>query len=87
MSSAPNATANAALDLVRALGSGRGMVVGAQACLEGEAFRLDGVVGIPVLADAGGWSSVVCPPLGTEEAEGLLEIAEQIRTNLAEWTS
>lgn len=84
--STPNATANAALDLVRALGSGRGMVVGAQVRLEGEAFGLDGVVGVPVLADAVGWSSVVCPPLSAEEMERLLEVAAKIRTNLAEWT-
>lgn len=39
-----------------------------------------------MLADAGGWSSVVCPPLTGEEAERLFEVAAAIRANLAEWT-
>lgn len=85
--STPNATAAATIDLVRALLGGRGAVVGAQVRLEGEAFGLSGVVGIPVLADAGGWSTVVCPPLTAEETERLIEVAATIEANLAEWTA
>lgn len=83
--STPNATANATLDLVLALGSNRASVVGAQVSLEGEVFGLDTVVGVPVLVDALGWSRVECPPLTGEEQERLKEAAGAITANLAEW--
>jgi len=85
--STANATANATLDLVRALCSDRESVVGAQVCLEGEVYGLDTVVGVPVLAGAGGWSRVVCPPLTEEESGRLAAAAATIRASLATWTS
>jgi malate dehydrogenase len=85
--STPNATANATLDVIRALRSARESVVGAQVRLEGEVDGLSTPIGVPVLADSGGWSRVVCPPLSEEEAARLAVAAEAIRSNLAQWTS
>ncbi len=85
--STPNATANATLDVIRALCSARESVVGAQVRLEGEVLGLSTPIGVPVLVDSGGWSRVVCPPLSEEEAERLALAAEAIRANLAQWMS
>lgn len=85
--STPNATANATLDVIRALRSARESVVGAQVRLEGEVFGLSTPIGVPVLVDSGGWSRVVCPPLSEEEDRRLAVAAEAIRANLAQWTS
>lgn len=85
--STPNATANATLDVIRALCGVRESVVGAQVRLEGEVYGLNTPIGVPVLVDTGGgWSSVVCPPLNDEEAARLAVAAETIEANLARWT-
>lgn len=85
--STPNATANATLDVIRALCSARESVVGAQVRLEGEVYGLSTPIGVPVLVNTGGWSRVVCPPLSEEEAVRLAVVAEAIKANLAQWTS
>ena len=85
--STPNATANATLDVIRALCSARESVVGAQVRLEGEVYGLSTPIGVPVLVGTGGWSRVVCPPLSEEEAARLAVVAEAIEANLAQWTS
>ena len=85
--STPNATANATLDVIRALCSARESVVGAQIRLEGEVYGLSAPIGVPVLVDTGGWSRVVCPPLSDEEVGRLAAVAEAIQANLAQWTS
>jgi malate dehydrogenase len=84
--STPNATANATLDVIRALCGARESVVGAQVRLEGEAYGLNTPIGVPVLVDTGGWSRVVCPPLSDEEAARLAAAAQTIEANLAQWT-
>jgi malate dehydrogenase len=84
--STPNATANATLDVIRALCGARGSVVGAQVRLKGEVYGLSTPIGVPVLVDTGGWSRVVCPPLSDEEAARLAVAAETIEANLAQWT-
>jgi malate dehydrogenase len=85
--SSVNATANATLDLVRALASGRDSVVGAQVQLAGELGGIETVVGVPVIVNAGGWSQVVCPPLAADEQRQLARAAGTIAANLAAWTS
>jgi malate dehydrogenase len=85
--SPPNATANAILDVIRALCSARESVVGAQVRLEGEVYGISTPIGVPVLVDSGGWSRVVCPPLSEEEAARLAVAAEAVQANLAQWTS
>ena len=85
--STPNATANATLDVIRALCSARESIVGAQVRLEGEVHGLSTPIGVPVLVDAGGWSEVVCPPLNEAEATQLATVAETIQANLAQWTA
>ena len=82
----PNATANATLDVIRALCGARDSVVGAQVRLEGEAYRLNTPVGVPVLVDTGGWSRVVCPSLSDAEVARLAAAAQTIEANLAQWT-
>jgi malate dehydrogenase len=82
-----NATANATLDLVRALTSARDSVVGAQVQLVGEAFGIETVAGVPVIVNAGGWSQVVCPPLAADERRQLERATRTIAQNLAAWTS
>jgi malate dehydrogenase len=85
--SSVNATANATLDLVRALASGRDSIVGAQVQLAGELSGIETVVGVPVIVNAGGWSQVVCPPLVADEKHQLDHAARTIAENLAAWTS
>jgi malate dehydrogenase len=85
--SSVNATANATLDLVRALASGRDSVVGAQVQLAGELPGIETVVGVPVIVNAHGWSQVVCPPLAADEQRQLERAARTIAENLAAWTS
>jgi malate dehydrogenase len=85
--STPNATANATLDVIRALRSAHESVVGAQVRLEGEVYGLSTPIGVPVVADTGGWSRVVCPPLSEGEAGRLAAVAEAIQANLAQWTN
>ncbi len=85
--SSVNATANATLDLVRALSRGRDSVVGAQVQLAGEVLGLETVVGVPVIVNAGGWSQVVCPPLAADEKRQVDRAAQTIAQNLAAWTS
>ncbi len=85
--STPNATANATLDVIRALCSARESVIGAQVRLEGEVYGISTPIGVPVLVDSGGWSRVVCPPLSEEEAARLAVAAEAVQANLAQWTS
>jgi malate dehydrogenase len=85
--STPNATANATLDVIRALCGARESVVGAQVRLEGEVYGLDTPIGVPVLVDSEGWSRVICPPLSDEEAARLAAAAAAIQANLAQWTS
>ena len=85
--SSVNATANATLDLVRALASGRDSVVGAQVQLAGELPGIETVMGVPLIVSAGGWSQVVCPPLAADEQRQLERAARTIAENLAAWTS
>ena len=85
--STPNATANATLDVIRALCSVRESVVCAQVRLKGEVYGLSTPLDVPMLVDAGGWSRVVCLPLSEEEAARLAVVAEAIEANLAQWTS
>ena len=84
--STPNATANATLDVIRALCGARDSVVGAQVRLQGEAYGLNTPVGVPVLVDTGGWSRVVCPSLSDAEVARLAAAAQTIEANLAQWT-
>jgi len=84
--STPSATANATCDVIRALQSGREGVVGAQVRIEGEFRGFQTTIGVPVLVDSGGWTSVICPQLTAEEGAELDDVAEAIRNNLAEWT-
>jgi malate/lactate dehydrogenase len=79
--------ANATLDLVRALASGRDSVVGAQVRLAGELPGIETVVGVPVIVNAHGWSQVVCPPLAVDEQRQLDCAVRIIAENLAAWTS
>jgi len=83
--STPNATANATCDVIRALSSGRESVIAAQVRLDGEFLGLQSVAGLPVLANAAGWSQVVCPPLSDTERAHLLDVAATIEANLAQW--
>ena len=80
-----NATANATCDVVRALTTARDSLVGAQVQLRGEVHDLHTVCGLPVVVNATGWSSVVCPPLDDEERAHLGEVADTISGNLASW--
>ena len=84
--STPNATANATLDVIRALCGARESVVGAQVRLKGEVYGLSTPIGIPVLVDTGGWSRVVCPSLSDAEVARLAAAAQTIEANLAQWT-
>lgn len=85
--STPNATANAACDVIRALRSGRESTVGAQVRLEGEYFDLRTTCGVPVLVSAGGWTQVVGPTLADDEVQHLAMAAAAIEENLAQWAS
>ena len=85
--STPHATANATLEVVRALQTGREEVVGAQVRLEGEFRDFHTTLGLPVIVDASGWRTVACPPLTDVEATQLDKAVAEIKANLAQWTA
>ncbi len=81
--STPQATANATLDLVRALLANDGRRVHGQVPLEGEAFDVHGVFGVPLTLGAHGWRVGPLPELAAGERELIRNSAAQIADFLA----
>jgi malate dehydrogenase len=79
------ATANVTVDLVRTLLDGREIVVSGQVRLEGEFYDIHTSLGVPIVVSTQGWTQVVPLQLWADEAQLLLQIADNVGSKIKEW--
>lgn len=82
-------TASATVDLVDTVLDGRDIVVAGQVALDGEVVLagepVRGVLGVPVVVGAQGWSEVLLGALAPDEERRLAGAAERIQAVMREW--
>jgi malate dehydrogenase len=81
------ATANASIDLIKAILSGRDTIIAAQVCLGGEFLGVSGPIGAPVLLTPKGWETVYPLSLTTGEEELFRQSAASLQRKLVRWNA
>jgi len=81
------ATANATVDLVKSILSGKDTVVAAQVALEGEFMSVYGPIGAPVVISPKGWEDVYPISVSKGEKELFCRAAQSIRRKLELWNA
>jgi malate dehydrogenase len=81
------ATANATVDLIKSILSGKDTVIAAQVSLINEFLNVKGPIGAPVVISPKGWDGVYPLTLSDGEQELFLQSAQSIQRKLQLWHS
>lgn len=79
------ATANASVDLIKSMLSGKDTVIAAQVSLANEFLQVNGPIGAPVVISPKGWDAVYPTTLSEGEQQLFLQSAQSIQEKLNRW--
>lgn len=79
------ATANASVDLIKSMLSGKDTVIAAQVSLSNEFLQVNGPIGAPVVISPKGWDAVYPMTLSDGEQQLFLQSAQSIQEKLKRW--